>query len=578
MGMSLLPESAFANPPTPDVTLHYIIIALTGITGKAIATISVAMLGTMALFGKLTWPRAMLAAMGIALIFGGASVVRAVTGMGANGQAAGALSPATEVFANTYIGVIRIVSGPAGMAVGTIAVSALGILALYGRITYQSALLAAMGLALVFGGGSIIVEVLGVSQVAAPAQGTVPYESVLTYLVGELTGPTSIALATLAIIALGLSALYGKISFPVAVVFVVGITLIFGGAGIVNTLRTDINPVTQNQSPDPIAKELSLVSGALTSTTGILIATLAIGALGIGAMFGKVSYQFAMVVITGIALLFGSVAIVGHPANQGGGGLASAAQTANYANANDPIVSNFSQIVNYLQDEVGISVGILAVCILGMGALFGKISFPTALVTAMGLVLLFGSVNVINWFTQTYTPSTFTGTDCFSTILQNFGINLQGDVSRALGCIAVIALGIGAMLGKVSYPTAMTLISGIGITFGSDGLITYFNLSSHTAIGIPTANGTNPDYITQILCTILFLLTGAAGKAIATIVIVMFGIGAMLGKVSYQTALIIITGLSLMFGATSIIGLLNPTAWGTNVCTGTTTLPGGAGC
>ena len=58
------------------------VLMLTGTTGKAIATIAVVAVGVGALLGKISWGMALIVALGIALIFGAASIVLALGGTG----------------------------------------------------------------------------------------------------------------------------------------------------------------------------------------------------------------------------------------------------------------------------------------------------------------------------------------------------------------------------------------------------------------------------------------------------------------------------------------------------------------
>ena len=58
------------------------VLMLTGTTGKAIATIAVIAVGVGALLGKISWGMALIVALGIALIFGAASIVLALGGTG----------------------------------------------------------------------------------------------------------------------------------------------------------------------------------------------------------------------------------------------------------------------------------------------------------------------------------------------------------------------------------------------------------------------------------------------------------------------------------------------------------------
>lgn len=57
---------------------------------------------------------------------------------------------------------------------------------------------------------------------------------------------------------------------------------------------------------DPIGSRLCTVVSALQGTTAKVIATIAIIVLGLGALFGKISWGMAIMVILGIILIFGA--------------------------------------------------------------------------------------------------------------------------------------------------------------------------------------------------------------------------------------------------------------------------------
>jgi len=65
-----------------------IVQSLTGTTGKAIATVAVIAVGVGALLGKISWGLALIVALGIALIFGAASIVMVLGGTGSKCVAA----------------------------------------------------------------------------------------------------------------------------------------------------------------------------------------------------------------------------------------------------------------------------------------------------------------------------------------------------------------------------------------------------------------------------------------------------------------------------------------------------------
>ncbi len=83
IGASVLPDMAMAsasgNNAIQDVFCNLVIL-LTGTTGKAIATVAVIAVGVGALLGKISWGMALIVGLGIALIFGAASIVTALGG------------------------------------------------------------------------------------------------------------------------------------------------------------------------------------------------------------------------------------------------------------------------------------------------------------------------------------------------------------------------------------------------------------------------------------------------------------------------------------------------------------------
>lgn len=74
-GVSLLPETTFAAVNAIQVVFCNLVSLLTGTTGKAIATIAVVAVGVGALLGKISWGMAMIVAIGVALVFGAATIV-----------------------------------------------------------------------------------------------------------------------------------------------------------------------------------------------------------------------------------------------------------------------------------------------------------------------------------------------------------------------------------------------------------------------------------------------------------------------------------------------------------------------
>lgn len=73
--------------------------------------------------------------------------------------------------------------------------------------------------------------------------------------------------------------------------------------------------------------------------------------------------------------------------------------------------------------------------------------------------------------------------------------------------------------------------------------------ASNTAIG-------------NMMCTVVGWFNGTAGKGLATLAIIIIGVGALMGKVSWGMAIIVGLGISLIFGASSMVNSLGGGAAG----------------
>ncbi len=77
---------------------------------------------------------------------------------------------------------------------------------------------------------------------------------------------------------------------------------------------------------------------------------------------------------------------------------------------------------------------------------------------------------------------------------------------------------------------------------------------------LATASGTSTDdggAISEALCRVSNALTGKIGRGIATIGVVMLGIGLFLGKLSWGLAVAVGIGIAGIFGATTIVGWMS---------------------
>ncbi len=71
--------------------------------------------------------------------------------------------------------------------------------------------------------------------------------------------------------------------------------------------------------------------------------------------------------------------------------------------------------------------------------------------------------------------------------------------------------------------------------------------------------GGGPSSIEDALCEVIGWFIGPVGKAIATLAIIIIGVGALMGKVSWGMAIIVGLGVAVIFGAPEIAGLLGAT-------------------
>ena len=64
------------------------------------------------------------------------------------------------------------------------------------------------------------------------------------------------------------------------------------------------------------------------------------------------------------------------------------------------------------------------------------------------------------------------------------------------------------------------------------------------------------EVIAATLCAAVAFITDGVGAAIATIAIIVIGIGALMGKVSWGMAIIVALGIAIIFGAGAIAAAL----------------------
>jgi type IV secretion system protein VirB2 len=67
----------------------------------------------------------------------------------------------------------------------------------------------------------------------------------------------------------------------------------------------------------------------------------------------------------------------------------------------------------------------------------------------------------------------------------------------------------------------------------------------------------DPEALEEVLCNVVGWFQGTTGKAIATLAIIVVGLGALMGKVSWGMAIIVGIGVAVVFGADTIVDALS---------------------
>ncbi len=65
-----------------------------------------------------------------------------------------------------------------------------------------------------------------------------------------------------------------------------------------------------------------------------------------------------------------------------------------------------------------------------------------------------------------------------------------------------------------------------------------------------------PEKLTDVLCNVVGWFEGSIGAGIATLAIIVIGVGALMGKVSWGMAIIVGLGVGVIFGAPQIVEAL----------------------
>lgn len=79
------------------------------------------------------------------------------------------------------------------------------------------------------------------------------------------------------------------------------------------------------------------------------------------------------------------------------------------------------------------------------------------------------------------------------------------------------------------------------------------------ALAFNSGGDTDSGVIGGLLCNVAAWFSNSVGKGIATLAIIVVGIGALMGKVSWGMAIIVGLGVAVIFGAPQLVGELGGT-------------------
>ncbi len=85
-------------------------------------------------------------------------------------------------------------------------------------------------------------------------------------------------------------------------------------------------------------------------------------------------------------------------------------------------------------------------------------------------------------------------------------------------------------------------------------------LAASGTVGTGGGSGGSPAALTTVLCNVVGWFTGPIGGGIATLAIIVVGVGALMGKVSWGMAIIVGIGVGVIFGADTIVSALSSNA------------------
>lgn len=249
--------------------------------------------------------------------------------------------------------------------------------------------------------------------------------------------------------------------------------------------------------------------------------------------------------------------------------------TPDIAYAQNSISNVLCEVGSYIWGPVGSLIAVLGVISIGLIAMFGKIQISSVLTVMTGIAIVFGARGIMDRLgipvagacggALSAGEAALIVNSQFYTILGCLVLFFIGPVGKTVATVAMILLGIFASFGRISWHQAMLVAVGIATMFGAVSIVQSMGVPVYTSAGgigllhIPSlcsASFTSVFAIEAIFCNVVSWFTGAIGKGLATISMIILGIGALFGKVSWGMAMVVALGVAMVFGSTGIIEAL----------------------
>jgi type IV secretory pathway VirB2 component (pilin) len=81
-------------------------------------------------------------------------------------------------------------------------------------------------------------------------------------------------------------------------------------------------------------------------------------------------------------------------------------------------------------------------------------------------------------------------------------------------------------------------------------------IAAYLLLVAPALAAGNSTPMGTVLCNIVQMFTGNLGRGLATLAVIVVGVGATLGKVSWGLAITVAVGIAVIFNANGLVSLL----------------------